>query len=558
MPAATSDSDACVHSSDGLLRDGGIPSPRCRHHGADLGRLVVIYGLTKEPDPVEDPTQALTCQTPCQASGFESMDSIHAAELAGIDAVGQAELAASGELSAVDLLDAAISRLEAARDLNAVITDLFDRGLAQARALDESGALRAGGAGPLAGVPFLLKDLGAALAGAPEAMGSRALRTHVATESAWIVDRYLDAGLVVFGKTNTPEWGNHCTTEPLLFGPTVNPWSPDITPGGSSGGSAAAVAAGVVPAASGGDGTGSIRVPASCCGLVGLKPRRGRSSFAPDGGQGMEGLVNGHALTRTVRDSAALLDVIAGSAVGDPYTTPLPAGTFLRSIASEPAPQRILTTTASPFPDASTHPDVVAAVESTARLLEELGHQVDPGAPTFDSDAVADAIVVLHTVSNAELHAFATTHLGREPVEEDFEPSSWVMMREGFTTTGVAYAGAIGAIHAQTRRFARGMVGYDVLLVPTLLTPPPPYGLLNQPRGTTRKFFDVEFATTGWTTMANVTGWAAISLPLGIASDGLPIGVQLMAQDETVLLALAAQLESAAPWADRLPVGWVG
>ena len=486
------------------------------------------------------------------------MDAIHAAELADVDALGQAALAASGELSAVDLLDAAILRLESARQLNAVITDLFDRGRAQAKVLDESGALRTGNAGPLAGVPFLLKDLGAALAGTPEAMGSRALRTHVAGESAWIVDRYLDAGLVVFGKTNTPEWGNHCTTEPLLFGPTVNPWSPDITPGGSSGGSAAAVAAGVVPAASGGDGTGSIRVPASCCGLVGLKPRRGRSSFAPDGGQGMEGLVNGHALTRTVRDSAALLDVIAGSSTGDPYGAPLPIGTFLETIANAPATQRILTTTASPFPDASAHPDVVAAVESAARLLEELGHRVDPGAPTFDADAVADAIAVLHTVSNAELHAFATSHLGREPVEDDFEPSSWVMMREGFTTTGVAYAGAIGAIHAQTRRFARGMVGYDVLLVPTLLTPPPPYGLLNQPRGTTRAFFDVEFATTGWTTMANVTGWAAISLPLGITSDGLPIGVQLMAQDEAVLLQLAAQLESAAPWADRLPVGWIG
>ena len=167
-------------------------------------------------------------------------------------------------------------------------------------------------------MPFLLKDLGASLAGTPEAMGSRALRTHVATETAWIVDRYLSAGLVVFGKTNTPEWGNHCTTEPSLFGPTVNPWSPSITPGGSSGGSASAVAAGVVPAASGGDGTGSIRVPASCCGLVGLKPRRGRSSFAPGLGHALEGLVNAHALTRTVRDSAALLDVIAGSAPGDP------------------------------------------------------------------------------------------------------------------------------------------------------------------------------------------------------------------------------------------------
>jgi amidase len=486
------------------------------------------------------------------------MDSNSAGELSSVDAIGQAELLAGGEVTAAELLDAAIARLEAARGLNAVITDLFDRGRAQAAALDESGVLRDGNAGPLAGVPFLLKDLGASLAGAPEAMGSRALRTHVASETAWIVDRYLAAGLVVFGKTNTPEWGNHCTTEPTLFGPTVNPWSPAITPGGSSGGSAAAVAAGVVPAASGGDGTGSIRVPASCCGLVGLKPRRARTSFAPGAGHGLEGLVNEHALTRTVRDSAALLDAVTGSAPGDPYSAPLPELSFLDAISKAPAAQRILTTTESPFPGSPTHPEVIAAVESVARLLADLGHHVEAGAPGIDPDAVADAIAVLHTVSNAELHAFATQHLGREPREDEFEPSTWVMMREGFTTTGVAYAEAIGAVHAQTRRFAAGMACHDVLLVPTLLTPPPPYALLDQPRGTTRKFFDVEFATTGWTTLANVTGWAAISLPLGISSAGLPIGVQLMAPDETVLLQLARQLEVATPWADRLPPGWVG
>lgn len=475
-------------------------------------------------------------------------------ELARVDAIGQAELVASGELSAAELLDAAIVRLEAARGLNAVIADLFERGRAQAAALDTSGLLRTGDAGPLAGVPFLLKDLGASLAGAPEAMGSRALRTHVAAESAWIVQRYLDAGLVIFGKTNTPEWGNHCTTEPSLFGPTVNPWSPTITPGGSSGGSAAAVAAGVVPAASGGDGTGSIRVPASCCGLVGLKPRRGRTSLAPGAGHGLEGLVNEHALTRTVRDSAALLDAVTGSAPGDPYTAPMPKIPFLQSITQPVPAQRVLMATASPFPGPATDPEVIAAVEQTGRALEDIGHHVEPGAPSVDADAVAEAIAVLHTVSNAQLHALATQHLGREPSEDEFEPSTWVMVREGFTTSGVAYAEAIDAVHAQTRRFAAGMAAYDVLLVPTLLTPPPPYGLLDQPRGTTRAFFDVEFATTGWTSLANVTGWAAISLPLGTTSDGLPIGVQLMAPDETILLQLAAQLEVAEPWLQRRPV----
>jgi amidase len=481
------------------------------------------------------------------------MDSNLALELAQLDAIGQAELVAAGEVLAAELLEAAIIRLEAARHLNAVIADLFDRGRVQATALDSSGALRTGNAGPVAGVPFLLKDLGASLAGAPEAMGSRALRTHVATESAWIVERYLDAGLVVFGKTNTPEWGNHCTTEPSLFGPTVNPWSPSVTPGGSSGGSAAAVVAGVVPAASGGDGTGSIRVPASCCGVVGLKPRRGRTSFAPGAGHGLEGLVNEHALTRTVRDSAALLDAVTGTALGDPYTAPLPKAPFLQSITRPPATQRIVMATASPFPGPLTHPEVVAAVEQTGGLLEGMGHHVEPGGPTIDADAVADAIAVLHTVSNAQLHALARAHLGREPGEDEFEPSTWVMVREGFSTTGVAYAEAIAAVHAQTRRFVAGMGAHDVLLVPTLLTPPPPYALLDQPRGTTRAFFAVEFATTGWTSLANVTGWAAISLPLGVTSQGLPLGVQLMAPDETILLQLAAQLEMAAPWLHRRP-----
>ena len=486
------------------------------------------------------------------------MDFADAVELGDVDAVGQAALAAAGEVTAAELLEAALLRLDAGRDLNAVITDLFARGQQQAADLDASGVLRTGAAGPLAGVPFLLKDLGASLAGAPEAMGSRALRTHVAAETAWIVERYLDAGLVVFGKTNTPEWGNHCTTEPSLFGPTVNPWSPDITPGGSSGGSAAAVAAGIVAAASGGDGTGSIRVPASCCGLVGLKPRRGRTSFAPGAGHGLEGLVNEHALTRTVRDSAALLDAVAGMAVGDPYSAPPPAEPYLQAVATPPRSQRILMATASPFPGPATDPAVVTAVQRTASVLEELGHAIEAGTPRIDADAIADAVAVLHTVSNVALYDLAAEHLGRQPREDDFEPSTWVMIREGLTTSGARYAGAIAAVHAQTRRFAAELVGFDALLVPTLLTPPPPYRLLDQPRVTTRAFFDVEFATTGWTSLANVTGWAAISVPVGETPDGLPIGVQLMAPDEEILLKLAAQLEVALPWAGRRPPGWIG
>lgn len=492
------------------------------------------------------------------------MDSDLAFELAGIDALGQHALIREGSVSAAELLDAALLRAEAGGPLGAIIDTFVERAQAQASALDRDPRLRAGELGPLAGVPFLLKDLSASLAGVPERMGSRALQSYVATENAWIVDRWLEAGLVPFGKTNTPEWGNHCTTEPTLFGRTANPWAPHITPGGSSGGSAAAVAAGIVPVASGGDGTGSIRVPASCCGLVGLKPRRGRTSFAPGAGQVLEGLVNEHVLSRTVQDCAAFLDAVVGSDPGDPYTAPVPSVPFLEQVRMAAgrdrvaAPLTIRLATASPFPGSPTDPAVAAAVHATADQLAAAGHTLVEGGPSIDPDAVADAITVLHQVSNVALLRLATSVLGRTPLEEELEASSWVMVREGLSVSGEAYAGAIEAVHAQTRRFVAGMAGADVLLVPTLLTTAPPYALLDQPRGSTRAFFDVEFATTGWTSLANVTGWAAISLPLGVAPDCTPIGVQLMAADEAPLLQLAAHLEQAMPWAGRRPAGWVG
>jgi amidase len=376
-------------------------------------------------------------------------------------------------------------------------------------------------------------------------MGSVALRDHVSTATSVVVERYLAAGLVVAGKTNTPEWGNHCTTEPTLFGPTINPHAPDRSPGGSSGGSAVAVAAGLVPAASGGDGTGSIRVPASCCGVIGLKPARGRKTFAPGAGQGMEGLVNEHPLTRTVRDCAALLDATAGPAPGDPYFAAPPAQPWLAAIETDPSPLRIRWTADGPF-DGTPHDDVRAALEAAAATLSGLGHELLPGAPTFDTEAVVDAVAVLHQVSNLELYELAETALGRPPERDELEPTAWEMLEEGRSVTGARYAGAITAVHAQGRRFAEGLADVDVFLVPTLLTGgPPPLAHLNQPRGSTQEFFRVEFATTGWTPMANVSGFAAISLPLATTADGLPIGVQLMAPEETVLLRLSAQLERA-------------
>jgi amidase len=458
-------------------------------------------------------------------------------DLGTLDLMGHAELVRSGEATALELLDAAIERIESRRELNAVVCDLFDRARAQ--------AAEPLGAGPLAGAPFLLKDLGAALEGVPERMGSVALRDHVSERTSTVVARYLAAGLVIAGKTNTPEWGNHCTTEPALFGATINPRAPGRSPGGSSGGSAAAVAAGLVAGASGGDGTGSIRVPASCCGVIGLKPARGRKTFAPDGGHGLEGLVNEHALTRSVRDCAALLDATAGPAPGDPYAAAPPAGPWLEAIERDPARLRLLWSADAPFGGA-VDPAARAAVEAAAAALADLGHELEPGTPAVDPEPVIDAVAVLHQVSNLELFALAAAVLGRPPEPDELEPSAWEMLEEGRGVSGERYAGAIATVHAEGRRFATSLAGHDALLVPTLLCGgPPPLGHLNQPRGSTQAFFAVEFATTGWTPMANVSGFAAISLPLAATPEGLPVGVQLMAPDETVLLKLAAQLERA-------------
>jgi len=463
------------------------------------------------------------------------------------DATEQARLVRDGEVSAVELVDAAISRLEGAPELNVLVHAGFEA--ARAAAAGRYGE------GPLAGVPFLLKDLGEPQAVLPERMGSRALRDHIATETAWNVERYLAAGLILCGRTNTPEFGNHCATEPSLFGPTLNPWNPDVSPGGSSGGSAAAVAAGLVAAASGGDGTGSIRMPSSCCGLVGLKPRRGRSSFAPSAGHLLDGLVNKHALTRTVRDSALLLDVVAGTSPGDPYAAPAPPRPFVAEVGAElggdGGPLRVLHAPGPPFPGI-VDPRVQAVADRCARALEELGHHVDSGAPQFDGEVVRRSISVIHAVDNAATFRWLCRELGREPEPDELDPVTRDMLREGLALTAVDHTSAIDDLHSQARRAAAAFNGADVLLCPTLNVLPPPPGSLSSSRGSVDAFFDVEFAATGWTAVANACGWAAISLPLGEA-DGLPVGVQLQAPDEAVLLRLASQLELALPWAERRP-----
>jgi amidase len=455
----------------------------------------------------------------------------------------QAALVRNGEVSALELVDAAIACLEGARELNVLVNEQFESARAAA-----AGPL---GDGPLTGVPFLLKDLGEPQEGLPEYMGSRALRNHVASETAWTVERYLEAGLIICGRTSTAEFGNHCATEPALFGRTLNPWRAELSPGGSSGGSAAAVAAGLVGAASGSDGTGSIRMPSACCGLVGLKPRRARSSSAPSLGQALDSLATKHALTRTVRDSALLLDVITGTAPGDPYSAPPPARPFAEEVGADPGRLRVMRLERPPFPG-NPDPRIEEIADATARALEALGHAVETGELRFDPEVMRRSISVIHAVDNAATFRWLTEELGRAPGPDELDPVTWDMIREGQELSAVDHLEAVGQMHAQTRLAARALSAADVLLCPTLNVLPPPPGALSSSRGTVDAFFDVEFAATGATAVANATGWAAITLPVG-ELEGLPVGVQLLAEEETVLIRVASQLEQALPWADRRP-----
>lgn len=465
------------------------------------------------------------------------------AELMWKDVTEQAALVRSGEVSALELVDAAIAALEGTRELNVLVNEQFEAARAAAAAPDPDR--------PLAGVPFLLKDLGEPQAGIPEYLGSRALRDHVASVTAWTVRRYLAAGLIICGRTSTAEFGNHCATEPALFGRTLNPWDPELSPGGSSGGSAAAVAAGLVGAASGSDGTGSIRMPSSCCGLVGLKPRRARSSYAPSAGQGLDGLATKHALTRTVRDSALLLDLITGSAPGDPYSAPPPARPFVEEVGADPGRLRMLRLERPPFPG-TPDPRIMAVVDQVAMTLEELGHVIEPGLLSFDPEVMRRAISVVHAVDNAGTYNWLIEERGRPPEPDELDPVTWDMLNEGLGLSAVDHLAAIGDLHAQARLAARAFESADVLLCQTLNVLPPAPGELSASRGSVDAFFDVEFAATGVTTVPNVTGWAAISLPLGEV-DGLPVGVQMLAPEEAVLIRVAFQLERALPWGDRHP-----
>jgi amidase len=476
-------------------------------------------------------------------------------ELLDLDAVAQAELVRLGEITPLELVDAAISRIERINpQINAVIIPLFDR----ARALARSCSLPKG---PLTGVPFLLKDLLCTSAGDPQHDGMRLLRNlgHAAAHDSYLAAKFRAAGLITLGKTNTPELGLTPTTEPEAYGATRNPWNPSYSAGGSSGGSAAAVAARFVPVAHGGDGGGSIRIPASECGLVGLKASRGRISPGPDFGEVWQGFAVEGVLTRSVRDSAVVLDAISGNMPGDVHAAAPQPRPFLEELVSCPQKLKVGMMRREPRDGAALHPDCREAVEDAARLLESLGHRVEESHPAaLDENRPMwhhfTDIVSCHTAFAIEQYEQI---VGRKIVADDVEFGTWYLFERGRGIPPARYLASVQWLHGWARRVAGwwSEPGFDLLLTPTLATPPPELGALLPAPENPEEPLERIVATIQFTPQFNVTGQPAISLPLHWSGQGLPIGIQLVAPfgREDMLLQIAARLEEARPWSVRRP-----
>jgi len=461
------------------------------------------------------------------------------------DATELARRVRDGEVSPTELVDEAIERIERLNpEINAVIHERFTAARAEA-----AGDLPAG---PFRGVPFLFKDLGADMAGEPYHLGNRALKDAgvTATVDSYVYESVRDAGMVTLGRTNTPELGSTVTTEPVAYGPTRNPWNLSHSTGGSSGGSAAAVAAGMVPVAHATDGGGSIRVPASECGLFGLKPGRGRVSHGPLVGESWAGATTDGVVSRTVRDSAAMLDALSGRRLGDPYVAPPPERPFAAEVGADPGVLRV--GLAPTHAGVETHPECVVAVESAGRLLESAGHRVEVAQPEeFFTEALSRHFVTIVAVATAVDFASMEARLGRPLTEDDVEADNWVMASIGRATSGADYLASVDWAHAWSRRLLAWWETFDVLVTPVIAVPPPPLGWLSDPElGTERLTGILQF-----TAQFNLTGQPAMSVPLHWSADGLPIGVQMVgpADGESLLLRLAGQLETGAPWVDRLP-----
>ncbi|HEU5267362.1 MAG TPA: amidase [Jatrophihabitans sp.] len=469
-----------------------------------------------------------------------------AVEVGRLDATGQADLVRRGEVSRRELVEAAIERIEERNaPLNAVITPLYERAVARAESAT----------GPFAGVPYLLKDLVAEVAGTRFTEGSAFLRDNVSTVDSALVTRLERAGLVIVGKTNTPEFGMVPTCEPLLHGPTRNPWDLTRSTSGSSGGSAAAVAAGMVAMAHGNDLGGSLRYPASACGLFGFKPTRGRISLAPLYGDVVGGWAVEHALTRSVRDSAALLDATAGAEPGDPYPAPSATRPFADEVGVDPGRLRLAVCrrTASGAP---AHPDCLAALDDAVALCADLGHEpVESDLPELTPED-GTAIGIVFNAAVAWIVDYWVRHQGREPQPHELEPLTWAYWAEGRALSAEQYLRSVELLQRYTRRLAEYLTDFDAVLSPTLSTPPLPLGEITSTEDEPLRALERGGATVDYAqVLANITGNPAMSVPLWWNGEGLPIGVHVLGRfgAEATLFRLAGQLERARPWAARVP-----
>jgi len=471
-------------------------------------------------------------------------------EYQNYDGLGLAELVKGGDVSPTDLVEAAIERIERLDPaLNAVVHKAF----ASARAAAASDLPD----GPFRGVPFLIKDLGCPVAGMPRTSGSRFLRDEIPAEDGILTRRYRQAGVVILGKTNTPELGITGTTESAYLGPCRNPWNPDHISGGSSGGSAAATASGMVPLAHASDGLGSIRIPAACCGLVGMKTTRDRNPSGMKDGDRIVGFGVDHVVSRSLRDSAAMLDWTGRPEPGCPYAVPAKERPYLEEIEREPGRLRIAFSSTTPS-GRPIDPEIESALQDTAKALEALGHDVFEAAIDVDWRRL---YAVQGVVSGANAAAGLTAmieRVGRDPEPDDFEPLTWAGIRYGQKLRGEEVMRAWGTLRVLTRQIVAAFDEFDVFLSPVMGTTPPEVGYIDPVGLAPREVGKRQARVFPFTPPFNFTGQPAISLPLAWSQQGLPIGMQFAGRyaDEATLFRLAAQLERAHPWIGRKPAVW--
>jgi amidase/6-aminohexanoate-cyclic-dimer hydrolase len=469
-----------------------------------------------------------------------------AADYTQYDGLGLAELISTKQISPLELLQAVRQRVDALNPkLNAFCQLFYEKAEAQ---------INAGlTAAPFHGVPFALKDLGLYLSGTVTSGGSRLWSADVATFDSTLSERYRQAGLVIFGKTNSPELGLTVTTESALYGQTHNPWHAERIAGGSSGGAAAVVASRILPMAHASDGGGSIRVPASCCGVFGFKPTRSRVPLGPSTFEGWNGCSHHHAITISVRDSAALLDASGGSELGSPFFSPPPERPFLSEVTAEPGRLRIALIASAPAP-VSVDPECARALAGAAKLCESLGHHVEEASWPAEVNGFRDAFTTVVQVSVARKLEEGAALLGRPLQQSDVEVLTWAMMQAGMNIPAVRYSRAIQGLHAVGLASARFLECYDLILCPTLAKPPIPLGILALSREPQAWFQDfLEFCP--FTAFANATGQPSMSVPLHWTAEGLPVGSMFTGRfgEDATLFRLAGQLERAQPWATQRP-----